>query len=600
MSAEMDKKRFGFAATARTLGYALGIIVRHQPLYLVFLLGAGVCKGLMPFIAVLLPKLVLEELSGAKDPVRLALLVLAAAGLSGLLYWLAGLLELRRDRENDKFDKLVDKLLAQKTLTMDYPHLENPEVLTLIQQYRQGRMTNGGLTGAFGWALANGLPALITMAGMAYLVLQLNVWVQLSILATTAATLWTLYVSMDADNQMMLSCGDTNRIMDYYIGVTYDFANAKDIRLYQGDKLISSRIRWTVEDIFRAAAKGYGTIARSTIVRAMLLQLQMVAIYAVLTVQAIRNGMSIADYVMYTAAAVSFTNALISAAVAAVNFYGTIRLVNPLREYMHLPAVLKKGDQPVPAEQTEDVLVFEDVSFTYPRAEMPVLRHLNLTLRRGEKLAVVGENGAGKTTMIKLMLRLYDPDEGRILLGGRDVTQMSLDEYLERFAVVFQDFKLLAFSVRENLCVGEEAERERLDAVLAKLGLDETLSKTERGADTSVYKLFDEKGVEFSGGERQKMAIARALYKDSPIVVMDEPTAALDPIAEEEIYRHMGGLVQGKTAVFISHRLSSCRFCDRVAVFEGGRVTQCGPHEQLMQQDGLYRRMFEAQAQYYV
>lgn len=600
MSAEMDKKRFGFAATARTMGYALGIIVRHQPLYLVFLLGAGLCKGLMPFIAVLLPKLVLEELSGAKDPARLVMLVLAAAGLSGLLYWLGGLMQLRRDRENDKFDKLIERLLARKTLTMDYPHLENPEVLTLIQQYRQGQMTNGGLSGAFGWAMENGLPALITMAGMAYLVLQLNLWVQLSILLTSAATLWTLYVSMDANNQMMLCCGDVNRIMNYYVGVTYDFANAKDIRLYQGDQLISSRIRGTVEDMFRAQAKGYATITKSTVVRAMLLQLQMVAIYAVLTVQALRNGMSIADYVMYTAAAVSFTNALITAAVSAVNFYGAIRLVNPLSEYMHLPTVLKSGDQPVPAQEGEDALVFEDVSFTYPRADAPVLQHLNLTLRRGERLAVVGENGAGKTTMIKLMLRLYDPDEGRILLNGRDVTQMSLDEYLAQFAVVFQDFKLLAFSVRENLCAGEECERQRLDAVLKKLGLDETLSKYERGADTSVYKLFDEKGVEFSGGERQKMAIARALYKDSPIVVMDEPTAALDPIAEEEIYRHMGGLVDGKTAVFISHRLSSCRFCDRVAVFEGGRVTQCGPHEQLVHQDGLYRRMFEAQAQYYV
>lgn len=600
MSAEMDKKRFGFAATARTLGYALGIIVRHQPLYLVFLLGAGLCKGLMPFIAVLLPKLVLEELSGARDPARLLLLVLAAAGLSGLLYWLGGLMQLRRDRENDKFDKLIDKLLAQKTLTMDYPHLENPEVLTLIQQYRQGQMTNGGLSGAFGWAMENGLPALITMAGMAYLVLQLNLWVQLSILLTSAATLWTLYVSMDADNQMMLSCGDVNRIMNYYVGVTHDFANAKDIRLYQGDKLISSRIRGTVEDMFRAQAKGYAIMTKSTVGRAMLLQLQMVAVYAVLTVQALRNGMSIADYVMYTAAAVSFTNALITAAVSAVNFYGAIRLVNPFSEYMHLPTVLKSGDQPVPAQEAEDALVFEDVSFTYPRADAPVLQHLNLTLRRGERLAVVGENGAGKTTMIKLMLRLYDPDEGRILLNGRDVTQMSLDEYLAQFAVVFQDFKLLAFSVRENLCAGEEAEREKLDVVLKKLGLDETLSKYERGADTSVYKLLDEKGVEFSGGERQKMAIARALYKDSPIVVMDEPTAALDPIAEEEIYRHMGGLVQGKTAVFISHRLSSCKFCDRVAVFEGGRVTQCGPHEQLVHQDGLYRRMFEAQAQYYV
>ncbi len=600
MSVEMDKKRFGFAATARTFGYALGVIVRRQPLYLCFLLGAGLCKGLQPFIAVLLPKLVLEELSGAKDPARLLMLVLTAAGLSGLLYWLGGLLELRRDRENEKFDKLIERLLAQKTLTMDFPHLENPEVLTLIQQYRQGRMTNGGLSGAFGWALTSALPSLITMAGMAYLVLQLNVWVQLSILLTTTATLWTLYVSMDANNQMMLSCGDANRISSYFVSVTSDFANAKDLRLYQGEKLISSRIRGTVEDMFRAQSKGYRICTQCNVARAMLLQLQMVGIYAALTVQAVRNGMSVADYVMYTAAAVSFTNALITAAVAAVNFYGAIRLVNPLSEYMHLPAVLKQGAEPVPARQMEDALVFENVSFTYPRADAPVLRHLNLTLKKGERLAVVGENGAGKTTMIKLMLRLYDPDEGRILLNGRNVTTMTLDEYLEQFAVVFQDFKLLAFSVRENLCADEECERQRLDAVLKKLGLDETLSQYERGEDTSVYKLFDEKGVEFSGGERQKMAIARALYKDSPIVIMDEPTAALDPIAEEEIYRHMGGLVQGKTAVFISHRLSSCKFCDRVAVFENGRVTQCGPHEQLVHQDGLYRRMFEAQAQYYV
>ena len=239
------------------------------------------------------------------------------------------------------------------------------------------------------------------------------------------------------------------------------------------------------------------------------------------------------------------------------------------------------------------------MSFRYPRAQAPTLRNLNLTLKKGQRLAVVGENGAGKTTMIKLLLRLYDPDEGRILLGGRDIRQLSPQEYADQFSVVFQDFRLFAFSVRENICLGRE-EEERLDRVLAQTGLDELLAGYEKGADTSVYKQFDEKGVEFSGGERQKIAIARALYKDAPIVVMDEPTAALDPIAEEEIYNQLNALIHGRTALFISHRLSSCKFCDEVAVFQDGRVVEQGSHEDLMKEEGLYRRMFTAQSQYYV
>ena len=273
-------------------------------------------------------------------------------------------------------------------------------------------------------------------------------------------------------------------------------------------------------------------------------------------------------------------------------------MVAPFGEYMNLPPVLSQGREPVPELTGEDAVVFDHVSFTYPRAAEPTLKDLCFTIKRGERLAVVGENGAGKTTMIKLLLRLYEPDEGTIYLGGRDIRTMSREETLKQFAVVFQDFKLLAFSVKENICIGPGGDEERLHEVLRKLDLDKVMESTPHGAETSVYRLFDEEGVEFSGGERQKMAIARALYKDSPIVVMDEPTAALDPIAEAEIYGHLNQLVENKTALFISHRLSSCKFC--VAVFENGGVTQCGSHKELMAQEGLYRRMFAAQARYYV
>ena len=313
--------------------------------------------------------------------------------------------------------------------------------------------------------------------------------------------------------------------------------------------------------------------------------------------QVFQNGLSIGDFVMFAAAASSFATSLTATFSEATQSLLTARMIAPYRQFLRLKDRMPKAEGSVDGQA--QALRFENVSFRYPRAQAPTLRHLNLTLKKGQRLAVVGENGAGKTTMIKLLLRLYDPDEGRILLGDRDIRELSPKEYAEQFSVVFQDFKLFAFSVRENICLGRE-EQERLDRVLAQTGLDELLAGYEKGVDTSVYKQFDEKGVEFSGGERQKIAIARALYKDAPIVVMDEPTAALDPIAEEEIYNQLNNLIHGRTALFISHRLSSCKFCDEVAVFQEGRVVEQGSHEELMKEEGLYRRMFTAQSQYYV
>lgn len=596
---EERKKAFGFRATMRTLKLSLQIMVKYQPSYLFLLLAAGLAEAAKPFVAVLLPKLVLEELSGARDPARLLLLTIAAAGFSGLIYWLSGYLSLRRDRANAKFNNLTDRVLADRTLTMDYPYLEDPEVLKMVQQFMQGRMTQGGLAGA-GWALGNGLPALLTALGMLFILARLSGGLLGLLLAATAVSLVLLRLQVKYLSGMTMEMADGNRILSYLFSIFTDFSYGKDIRLFEAEPLMTTRMKDTVDELWRVCFGNYTKSGACQAGRAAIAQGVVALIYAMLAVQTVQKWLSIADFVMLTAAAVSFASSVMTAVTSAMNFYGALKMVAPFGEYMNLPPVLSQGSEPVPELTGEDAVVFDHVSFTYPRAAEPTLKDLCFTIKRGERLAVVGENGAGKTTMIKLLLRLYEPDEGTIYLGGRDIRTMSREETLKQFAVVFQDFKLLAFSVKENICIGPGGDEERLHEVLRKLDLDKVLESTPHGAETSVYRLFDEEGVEFSGGERQKMAIARALYKDSPIVVMDEPTAALDPIAEAEIYGHLNQLVEHKTALFISHRLSSCKFCDRVAVFENGGVTQCGSHKELMAQEGLYRRMFAAQARYYV
>ncbi len=583
----------------RTLKLSLQIMVKYQPSYLFLLLAAGLAESAKPFVAVLLPKLVLEELSGARDPARLLLLTIAAAGFSGLIYWLSGYLSLRRDRANAKFNNLTDRVLADRTLTMDYPYLEDPEVLKMVQQFMQGRMTQGGLAGA-GWALGNGLPALLTALGMLFILARLSGGLLGLLLAATAVSLVLLRLQVKYLSGMTMEMADGNRILSYLFSIFTDFSYGKDIRLFEAEPLMTTRMKDTVGELWRVCFGNYTKSGACQAGRAAIAQGIVALIYAMLAVQTVQKGLSIADFVMLTAAAVSFASSVMTAVTSAMNFYGALKMVAPFGEYMNLPPVLSQGREPVPELTGEDAVVFDHVSFTYPRAAEPTLKDLCFTIKRGERLAVVGENGAGKTTMIKLLLRLYEPDEGTIYLGGRDIRTMSREETLKQFAVVFQDFKLLAFSVKENICIGPDGDEERLHEVLRKLDLDKVMESTPHGAETSVYRLFDEEGVEFSGGERQKMAIARALYKDSPIVVMDEPTAALDPIAEAEIYGHLNQLVEHKTALFISHRLSSCKFCDRVAVFENGGVTQCGSHKELMAQEGLYRRMFAAQARYYV
>ncbi len=245
-------------------------------------------------------------------------------------------------------------------------------------------------------------------------------------------------------------------------------------------------------------------------------------------------------------------------------------------------------------------ILFRNVSFRYAGSDEDALKHINLSLRVGERLAVVGMNGSGKTTFIKLLCRLYDPTEGEVILNDFNVRKYDYRQYLELFSVVFQDYNLLSVPLGNNVASAAQWDQERAERLLRQAGFGERYEKMPKGLETPLYKDFDEDGVNVSGGEAQKIALARALYRDAPFIILDEPTAALDPIAEAEIYARFDEIVGDRTAIYISHRLSSCRFCDRIAVFDGGRIVQMGTHEELLADEGgRYYELWQAQAQYY-
>ncbi len=256
----------------------------------------------------------------------------------------------------------------------------------------------------------------------------------------------------------------------------------------------------------------------------------------------------------------------------------------------------------IPLEKRDDgeyEIEFRNVSFHYPNSDVMVLSHVNEKLTLGQKMAIVGKNGAGKSTFIKLLCRLYDPTEGEILLNGVDIRYYDYKEYSALFSVVFQDFNLFFFSIAENVASSAEYDEDRIRDCVAKAGFGERLAALPDGIHTNIYQQ-EEHGIEISGGEAQKLAIARALYKDAAWVILDEPTSALDPISEYEIYQHFNELVKDKTSLYISHRMSSCRFCNKIYVFEDGRIVQRGSHDELIQDaGGLYYKLWNAQAQYY-
>ena len=324
--------------------------------------------------------------------------------------------------------------------------------------------------------------------------------------------------------------------------------------------------------------------------------------YAYLLWLTLTGGMSAAEFLLYFTAASGFTQWVTGILDMFNQLHRESLDISTVREYLEYPELFRFEDgEPLPRDlSTPCEIKLENVSFRYPKAEKDTLRHINLTIHPGEKLAIVGLNGAGKTTLVRLVCGFLDPTEGRVLLNGEDIRRYNRRAYYELFSAVFQDFSVLEASVAENVAQRVEGiDTGRVMACLDQAGLTEKVMSLPKGMDTGIGRQVFEDGVELSGGQTQRLMLARALYKDGPVLVLDEPTAALDPIAEEDIYRKYSGMTGGKTSLFISHRLASTRFCDRILFLEQGRIAEEGTHSELLSRGGGYAKLFDVQSQYY-
>lgn len=391
----------------------------------------------------------------------------------------------------------------------------------------------------------------------------------------------------------------SNSVANYLVNVMLEKRRADDIRIGHLDHFLDVQFGKAMEHFLPM----YLDFARFSAItdgkNALLSLLSNFAAYLVIGARALYGVLPIGDVLLYAGSVTRAMSDLQTFLATGSEFDYINSYLSTYEDFIAQPSMAYDGTLPI--EKRDDgqyEFAFHDVSFSYPGTNIPVLEHVTLSFAVGEKTALVGRNGAGKTTLIKLLCRLYEPTSGYITLNGIDIRKYSYKEYTQAFSVVFQDFHLFSLPLDENIAAGTEIDEAALQSSLAKVGLTGRVQQLPQGVRTRLYN-NNGSGVDLSGGEAQRTAIARALYKDAPFVILDEPTAALDPIAEAEIYEQFSQMTAGKTAVYISHRMSSCKFCDRIIVLDHGRIAEDGTHDTLLANHGIYANLYETQAQYY-
>ncbi len=489
-----------------------------------------------------------------------------------------------------------------KLLSMNYQMLEQPHILDLYQ--RAGNSLGGNWQGFEGmmnriyYIMAQVVTLIVTASTIVVLDPRLILVLTVAMLINYGSQQWSI---KDDKKHFWDAASPTRRKMQYMERCTQDFDYAKDIRLFSLKPWLLRKQKDILADYRSKYQKSRNFWLRHSWIYSSTSLIASSVMYYILITQVLHESVSIGNFTLYLGLCGAFSQALSDFYDNFGQLQFSSNMVDDLRTLMDLETEDEKDCLDIGLLGDTYNFEFKDVCFRYEGAKEDTIRHLNLTFPAGQRLAVVGLNGAGKTTFIKLLLRLYDVTSGEILVNGYDIRRFRRKEYYTLFAPVFQNVELFAFPLAENVSMKEpeQTDRERALKCLLRAGMEEKLQSLEKGIDTEILKVLYEDGVDLSGGEKQKLALARALYKDSPIIVLDEPTAALDALAEYELYQNFDKMMEGKSAVYISHRLSSTRFCDRVAMFMNGQIVEYGTHEELLAKQGEYARMFEVQAQYY-
>lgn len=509
-----------------------------------------------------------------------------------------------------------EKVFSDKQMSLDYDDLEDVSIQKQRQEVEENLFMFGNGLAQLVWGTSVMVKVFINifvallMSGTLFIsktgekIVDHPIWI-VAILGCITLCGFSNYKATRKENSLFMKWCDNslwfNRTFMFFGHELYtNLERAKDVRIYRQDTLAIKKIE-ELEAWGKAEKKNSFHMAFFPSVAGFIVGLGNCACYLFVAIKAFLGAYGVGSVVQYVSVLTRLGDGIRDLMFMVSDNELYCAHLKKMYDYLDIPNHMYQGSLTVEKrEDNEYYIEFSNVSFKYPRTENYVLRNVNLKFKIGEKLAVVGMNGSGKTTFIKLLCRLYDPTEGEILLNNVDIRKYDYKEYMSIFSVVFQDFKLFSFGLGQNVSASFHYNEELAKRCLEKAGFYERLQSMKKGLETSIYKDLDEEGVEISGGEAQKIALARALYKNAPFIILDEPTAALDPIAEYEVYSKFNEIVQDKTAIYISHRLSSCRFCDIIAVFDGGQIVQRGVHDRLLQDThGKYYELWNAQAQYY-
>ena len=571
----------------------------------------------LPLLNARLPKLVLQGLEERWELRRFAAVLLLLVAVLAVANMLQAALKAYMRRMQGPFEDDFNLRLLKKRLRVDYEILEsrqfNEDAHAVYDSlYRPHSVVRDS---SMIWQQSLTAAGGLLLYGL--ILLRQSPLVPLLVLIPALLVFLLKRKAMRRDHELRPAADEAARKMRYVEERGWDLRAGKDIRMYDlGGWLLGilKRERKTGETNVRLWENGY---LAANLCDALLCFARDAGAYLYFILQIVQGTLPVSDFVWYISVVASCQQAC-SALLENAELLGRLSF-----DYSRLRLFLESGEGDIfqgtgaGAERSgkkvgtdsasssrgkEAVgIELEHVSFTYPGSRVPTLKDLNLTIRPGEKIALVGLNGAGKSTLVKLLCGLYRPTSGTIRVGGRPLSSFGREEYFSMIAAVFQDVKLLPLTIAQNVASdnGEDIDRQRVRQCLSLAGLWEMVDGLPQKEDTPLGRGVLDDGIDLSGGERQKVWMARAFYKEAPILILDEPTAALDPIAENEIYTGFHEIIGNKTALFISHRLSACRFSKEILVFENGNVVQRGSHEELAEQEGLYRRMWQAQAQYY-
>lgn len=583
-------------------------VYRQEKKTFFIVIAYSLLEAINPYILVLLSGYIVDLALNKADDKRTFIAIGSMLVVKGVINLISSYFQELYSKKLEEYPKeFASRELINKALNMNYKYLEDSH----IQDIRF-RAFQHSFYGVGGWLLIQLRDLVRNIATIAFAIVIMTPMIKnnyfrghslLMIFALIILIFFNYRVSVNNTRKAMNVFRDDSNLYNkkmYYLNLFSKVEPQKDIRLMKMENMICRDVEYLFQKIQESENKQGEFYVRRALLQRIALNVSMLIIYLYVAVCALLNFISVGQVVTYAA---SMNELILSVNKLAINI-GHMKsaaiYAADYREFLNIDNNEYNKKRSLNTANDNKVLIeFENVSFRYPGTESYVFKNFSYKFEVNNKIALVGINGSGKTTFVKLLCRLYEPEEGKISLNGININEYDLKEYCNLLSVVFQDFKLFGFNLGENIAATDAYDIEKVWNAIHKVGLDKLNEKLSEGLNTYIGKEYSTNGVNFSGGEMQKIAVARAIFKNAPLVVLDEPTAALDPEAEMEMFLELENMIGTKPSIYISHRLTSCKFCSTIYAFDEGRVVQHGNHQKLLEEEGLYRDMWESQAKHY-